>query len=366
MRILGIETSCDETAVAVIQDGERILSNVVNSQIDIHRQYGGVFPEVAARQHVVSIAPVVRQALTDAAVTLDDIDAIAVTYGPGLVGSLLVGVNVAKGIALATGLPLVAVNHLEGHIYSNWARPLEAATSWEPPQLPALTLIVSGGHTDLILMREHGVYEPLGHTIDDAAGEAFDKVARLLGLGYPGGPAIQKVAVQGDPQAFAFPLVCLERFNFSFSGLKTAVLRQVQRLEEVAGGGSDPHRRLKDYRPGLLGRQTVADLAASFQRALVETLVVQTKRAAAEYKVAQVCVCGGVSANVQLRQRIREALPLPVSVPPLYLCTDNAAMIGVAGSYAFGRGEISGLDLDVVARPPLPQRLPSSGPGQDV
>ena len=364
VRILGIETSCDETAAAVIQDGELILANIVFSQIDIHRPFGGVFPEVAARQHILAIDTVIDLALQEAICSLADIDAVAVTSGPGLVGSLLVGVNAAKGIALATGLPLMGVNHLEGHIYSNWTRPLgPAGESWRPPDLPALLLIVSGGHTDLVLMPEHGVYRPLGHTIDDAAGEAFDKVARLLGLSYPGGPAIQQVALQGRHDAFALPVAHLDGYNFSFSGLKTALLRQVQQLERAAGVKIDPARRLKTSHAELLTPQQVADLAASFQWTLVQTLVERTVQAAAAHDVAHVCVCGGVSANTLLRRQMAEALTLPVSFPPLYLCTDNAAMIGVAGSYAFRRGEISGLDMDVVARPPWPVRQPSTARG---
>ena len=359
MRILGIETSCDETAAAVIQDGQRILSNVVLSQIAIHQPYGGVFPEVAARQHVLAIDTVIEQALLEADTALSDLDALAVTSGPGLVGSLLVGVNAAKGIALATGLPLVGINHLEGHIYSNWTRPLgPQGNDWQPPSLPALLLIVSGGHTNLVLMPEHGVYRPLGHTIDDAAGEAFDKIARLLGLSYPGGPAIQQAALDGHPDAFSLPVAHLAGYDFSFSGLKTAVLRQVQQLERATGASIDPGRRLKTAYAALLTPQQISDLAASFQWALVSALVERTQQAASTHDVAHVCVCGGVSANVLLRQRMRAAIKLPVSFPPLYLCTDNAAMIGVAGSYAFRRGEISGLDMDVVARPPWPHRSP--------
>jgi len=339
--ILGIETSCDETAAAVLQDGRTLLSNVVASQIDLHRQYGGVFPEMASRQHVLAIIPVLQQALSDAGVTWSDLDAVAVTRGPGLAGSLLVGMNAAKGAAWAQDLPLVGVNHLEGHIYSNW---VEAEGNNPDKSFPVLVLIVSGGHTELVLMTGHGQYQRLGGTIDDAAGEAFDKVARVLGLGYPGGPIIQRTAAQGDERAFRFPKARTKNpYDFSFSGLKTAVLREVQRLEGQKPGSS---RKLT---PGEnLPPQTVADIAASFQRALVDALVEKTVLAAQETGVSEICVCGGVSANAVLRQTMREQSPVPVSVPPLYLCTDNAAMIAAAGHYRFVAGERAGLDMDVI------------------
>ncbi len=339
--ILGVETSCDETAAAVLRDGRVMLSNVVASQIELHRQYGGVFPEMASRQHVLAIMPVVRQALDDAGVDWDDLDAVAVTRGPGLAGSLLVGMNVAKGAAWARDLPLVGVNHLEGHIYSNW---VEVEGNNPDKDFPVLVLIVSGGHTELILMTGHGRYRRLGGTIDDAAGEAFDKVARVLGLGYPGGPVIQNAAQSGDERAFRFPRARTKNpYDFSFSGLKTAVLREVQRIE---GWDSSASRKLT---PGEnLPPQTVADLAASFQRALVDALVEKTVRAAEEIGISEICVCGGVSANAVLRQTMRERAPVPVSVPPIYLCTDNAAMIAAAGHYRFVAGERVGLDMDVI------------------
>jgi len=339
--ILGIETSCDETAAAVLRDGRAMLSNVVASQIELHRQYGGVFPEMASRQHVLAIIPVVQQALDDAGVSWDDLDAVAVTRGPGLAGSLLVGMNAAKGAAWARSLPLVGVNHLEGHIYSNW---VEAEGNNPDKTFPVLVLIVSGGHSELILMTGHGQYQRLGGTIDDAAGEAFDKVARVLGLGYPGGPAIQNAAQMGDERAFRFPIARTKNpYDFSFSGLKTAVLREVQRIE---GQNLSASRKLT---PGEhLPPQTVANLAASFQRALVDALVEKTVRAAQETGVSEICVCGGVSANAVLRQSMRERAPVPVSVPPIYLCTDNAAMIAAAGHYRFVAGERAGLDMDVI------------------
>ncbi len=347
--VLGIETSCDETGVAVVADGKDILSNQVASQIDLHRRYGGVFPEVASRQHVLSIVPVLEAALDEAEVAWSDLDAVAVTYGPGLAGSLLVGVNAAKGIAWSLGLPLVGVNHLEGHIYSSWlnvpGRP-ERARSF-----PFLALLVSGGHTELILVEAHLRYRRLGGTIDDAAGEAFDKVARVLGLGYPGGPAIQSAAAEGDPKAYRFPRAWLPgTYDFSFSGLKTAVLRQVQKLEAEAGveDGGDS-RRLTSADGRALSRRTVADLAASFQEAVVDVLVEKTRQAALKMGVDHVCVCGGVSANAALRKAMEERMPVPVFMPPLSLCTDNAAMIAAAGYQRFVAGDISGLDLDVVA-----------------
>lgn len=346
--ILAIETSCDETAAAVIEDGHRIRSNVVASQIELHRPYGGVFPEIASRQHVFDIVPVIARAVAEAGSDWTDLAALAVTRGPGLAGSLLVGVNAAKAAAWTRGLPIVAVNHLEGHLYSNWldaGGKIGAAAITRPslPELdaagrafPLLVLIVSGGHTEIILMAGHGQYRRLGATLDDAAGEAFDKVARLLGLGYPGGPAIQKAAEGGNPAAFDFPRALAtgaeHRFNFSFSGLKTAVLRQVREL----GAGPLP----------------VADLAASFQAAVVDVLVSKTADAARAFGVARVCVCGGVAANQALRAAVsgrgaHERLPVPAAIPPFFLCTDNAAMIGAAAHYRLLRDGPTALDFDV-------------------
>jgi N6-L-threonylcarbamoyladenine synthase len=322
-RILAIETSCDETAAAVVENGTTILSNVIASQTDLHAQYGGVFPELASRKHIEVIYAVIEQAMSEAYLGFDDLDCIAVTRGPGLVGSLLVGVNVAKGLALARSKPLLGVNHIEGHIYSLWLT--EAA---ETITFPILTLVVSGGHTELLLMTDHLQYRYLGGTIDDAAGEAFDKVGRLLGLPYPGGPAIDAASEEGNPRAFDFPRAIMdEGYDFSFSGLKTAVLRTVQRYDE--------------------DRLPVADLAASFQAAVVDALVTKTQRAAEAYDVTAVHIAGGVSANRALRWGMNTRLEMPVHSPPLLLCTDNAAMIAAAAHHHFIRGEQDSLDMDV-------------------
>lgn len=345
-KILAIETSCDETAAAVIIDGYHLKSNVVASQIDIHRRYGGIFPEVASRQHVLAIGTVIQDALIQARTGWNELNAVAVTYGPGLAGSLLVGVNAAKGIALALGLPLIGVNHLEGHLYSNW---LDHPRTGEPPQInfPVIALIVSGGHTEIVLIRGHGDYEILGRTIDDAAGEAFDKVARTLDLGFPGGPAIQKAAEGGNPHAYNFPRARLGEgsFDFSFSGLKTAVLRLAQKYADPfpKAGATTPPGQL------LLRSLPVADIAASFQMAVVDVLVSKTIAAAEKYEAAEILLAGGVAANILLRQTLIERAKLPVRIPPLSLCTDNAAMIGAAAYWRFQRGQIAEWNLDVAA-----------------
>ncbi len=350
--ILGIESSCDETAAAVVADGRTILSNVVASQVDIHERYGGVFPEVASRQHVLSILPVIKEALAEADVAWheadgdsgEELDAVAVTFGPGLAGSLLVGLNAAKGLALGRGLPLVGVNHIEAHIYANWL------VKAPPPQFPAVCLVVSGGHTELILMTGHGRYRRLGGTLDDAAGEAFDKVGRLLGLTYPGGPAIQEAARAGSPTAFKLPRAWLPgTYDFSFSGLKTAVLRIVQKFQPDAEGRSSSKRRaVSSQTPPVLRLLPVANLAASFQAAVVDVLVEKTCQAAQEFQARGVLLAGGVAANELLRSEMTERCPLPVRVPPTHLCTDNAAIIASAGFFRFEAGERAGWDLDVV------------------
>jgi len=308
MRILGIESSCDETAAAVVADGTRMLSNVVASQTALHEETGGVVPEVAARAHLRALVPVVRRALADAECSWDDIDAIAATAGPGLPGALVIGLNGARGLAYARGIPLIPVDHIEGHVCANW---LDAATGPDggPPELPALALVVSGGHTELLLMREHGQFERLGGTRDDAAGEAFDKVARLLGLPYPGGPPISRLAATAQVRKLRLPRAWLgESDDFSFSGLKTAVLNLVQ------SEGAPP----------------AAEIAWAFEESVVDVLSKKAARAASREGVASILVAGGVAANRRLRERVIERAPVRVHVPPPALCTDNAAMIAAA------------------------------------
>jgi N6-L-threonylcarbamoyladenine synthase len=334
-RILAIETSCDETAAAVIENGRALHASVVASQMEMHARFGGVYPEVASRQHVLSIIPVVEQTLAQANLTLNDMDAIAVTQGPGLAGSLVVGMNMAKGLALGANKPLVGVNHLEGHIYSAWVHKSNEAAP-PAPQFPLMALLVSGGHSELNLMTDHLTYKRLGSTLDDAAGEAFDKVARLLELSYPGGPSIQKAAEGGDPSRFNFPRSWLEgTWNFSFSGLKTSVLYEVRELQKKS---SD---------------LPVADLAASFQKAAVDVLFKKTMNAAREFGAKQILVAGGVSANRLLRETFQAQTEFPVHIPPLSLCTDNAAMIAAAGYHRFALGHVSGFDIDVLPTWPL-------------
>jgi N6-L-threonylcarbamoyladenine synthase len=323
MKVLGIETSCDETAAAVVEDGIKILSNPVASQVDIHARYGGVVPEVASRQHILAIIPILRQAMTEARVDWKDLDGIAVTIGPGLAGSLLVGTNMAKAITLAHGLPLTGINHLEGHIYANW---LAQHGLNKTPTFPLLCLIVSGGHSDLVLMKGHGSYVLLGRTRDDAAGEAFDKAARILDLGYPGGPAIERAAKSGTP-SFDLPCAWLKGTNdFSFSGVKTALLRLVM--------------------SGKVNNK--ADAAASFQETVVDVLITKTIAAAREYRVRQIMLAGGVASNSRLRERLLTGSPIPVLIPPPELCTDNATMIAACGYFHFQAGRTNSLDMDVV------------------
>jgi len=350
-RILAIESSCDETAAAVIDDGKVIKSNIVASQIDLHQKYGGVFPEMASRAHIEAIMPTIQQAMDQAQASWDSLSAVAVTKGPGLPGSLVVGVNAAKGICLARQLPLLGVNHLEGHIYSHWLEP----NAWSQngglgqPPFPLIALIVSGGHTELVLVRNHGQYELVGHTVDDAAGEAFDKVARALGLGYPGGVAIERLAREGNPQRFRFSRPRVSgimrgdrkateyggQFDFSFSGTKTAVLQLIQEH------GGTPQGRIS-------ARVPAADIAAGFQDSVVEWLTQNTAKAVEAFGAKAVLVGGGVSANKALRERMTARLPVPVAFPPLALCTDNAAMIGAAAHYQFIRGLRDTLEMDVV------------------
>ena len=330
MLILSIETSCDETAAAVVRDGQAVLSSVISSQIDFHRKYGGIVPELAARKHVEVISPIVQEALGNAGVGFKDLDAVAVTYGPGLIGSLIVGLSAAKAIAWALGKPLIGVNHLEGHIYANFLVPNSPV-----PQFPFICLLVSGGHTMIIKVKEHGEYETLGRTRDDAAGEAFDKVARFLKLGYPGGPIIDKLAKEGNPKAINFTRPMLnDGYDFSFSGIKTAVVNHCT------------HYALRVTH--------IPDIVASFQQAVVDVLVEKTVRAALAHDCRTVTIAGGVSANSQLRQELMtkgKAAGLNVIILPFEYCTDNAAMIACAAYYKSLKFEVGGLKLNLSLSP---------------
>jgi len=337
VKILAIETSCDETSAAVVKNGKEILSNVVASQVEFHKKYGGIVPEIASRKHIEVIAAVVNQALADSKIPLKRIDAVAATYGPGLVGSLIVGLNYAKAIAYALKKPFISVNHIEGHIYANFLNsppfsPSLIKRGGRGVSFPFVCLVVSGGHTQLILIKDHGKYETLGRTRDDAAGEAFDKVARFLGIGYPGGPVIDEMAKKGDPKAIDFPRAMMdEAYDFSFSGLKTAVVNYVKR----------------NGKPKKL-----PDLVASFQQAAVDILVEKTIKAAKNKKVKWIALAGGVSANSRLRADLSSRTKkegFDVSIPPLYLCTDNAAMIGSAAYYLIKKGKKSNLDVEAVS-----------------
>jgi N6-L-threonylcarbamoyladenine synthase len=331
MRVLGIETSCDETGVAIVEDGRRILSNLISSQAHLHARFGGVVPEVASRAHLETINPLLGLALDRAEVSLADLDAVAVTIGPGLVGALLVGVAAGKALSLALDVPFIGVNHLEGHIFAN-------ALDHGPIEEPYVSFLVSGGHTMLVHVPAPFTYELLGQTLDDAAGEAFDKVARFLGLGFPGGPALDALAQRGDPNAVRFPRAAMDRgYDFSLSGVKTAVVRHVKQ-EEAAGR-----------------RTPLEDLAASFQEAVVEVQVDKTMAAARDKGVRKVVLGGGVVANSRLRRLMAEraaAEGIEVMIPPLDLCTDNGAMIACAGHYRLARGDRT--SLDVGAFPSLP------------
>src|SRR5699024_1079114 len=322
--IIGIETSCDETAVAIVKNGVEIVSNVVASQIESHKRFGGVVPEIASRHHVEQITIVIEEAFKNAGVEWDDIDAITVTEGPGLVGALLVGVNAAKALAFAKQKPLVGVHHIAGHIYAN-----RFINEFE---FPLLALIVSGGHPELVLMDDHGSYELIGETRDDAAGEAYDKVARMLDLPYPGGPQIDRLAKKGK-ESIAFPRAWLEEdsFDFSFSGLKSAVINKIHNAKQ---------------RDEALSKE---DIAASFQASVIDVLTTKSMRAARTYKVKQVILAGGVAANSGLRDTLSEkctSAGIPLTIPPLHLCTDNAAMIAAAGTIDFEKGKRSGWDLN--------------------
>lgn len=334
--ILAIESSCDETAASVVKNGRTILSNVISSQIELHKLYGGVVPEIASRKHIEKINQVIEQALADAGVTLEDLDAVGVTYGPGLVGALLVGVAEAKAISYAKKLPLVGVHHIEGHVSANYI---------EHPDLepPFLCLIVSGGHTHLVIVKDYGEFEILGRTRDDAAGEAFDKVARAIGLGYPGGPKIDKLSDEGNPEAIEFPKGKIEGapYDFSFSGVKSAVLNYLNQAK-------------------MRGQEVnAADLAASFQKAVIEVLVEHTMQAAKDYQMKKVAVAGGVASNRHLRQAMKDACERNGCLfyhPSPIFCTDNAAMIGVAAYYEYQKGTRHGWDLNAIPNLKLGER----------
>ena len=337
MKILGIESSCDETAAAIVEDGKKLLSNVVVSQIDIHKEYGGVIPEIAARSHIEAINPVINKALAEANLTIDDVDAIAVTYAPGLIGSLLIGTLAARTLAILHHKPLVKVQHVEGHVYANFLNEKQ-------PEFPLLALIVSGGHSQLVLFKDHGNYELLGQTNDDAIGEAFDKVAKILGLPYPGGPAIARAAKEGDKFKYHLPDAKLKHpYDFSFSGLKTAVLRAVQK---EAGVSYDfPSFKLKDK----LKTSEINDFAASFQYTAIKTLVTKTVKAYNEFQPKSVVIAGGVAANQELREQLKAALPIDIDYAPISLCTDNAAMIATLGYYKFMNGKVTDpYELEVI------------------
>lgn len=334
--ILAIESSCDETAAAVVKNGRSVLSNVISSQIDLHKLYGGVVPEIASRKHIEKINQVIEEALKEAETTLDDLDAIAVTYGPGLVGALLVGVAEAKAISFAKNLPLVGVHHIEGHISANYIENLDL----EPP---FLCLVVSGGHTHLVVVKDYGEFEILGRTRDDAAGEAFDKVARAIGLGYPGGPKIDKLSKQGNAYAMDFPKakVADAPYDFSFSGVKSAVLNHLNKCK-------------------MMGEPVVeADIAASFQRCVVEVLVEHAIAAARDYHISKLAIAGGVASNQTLRNAMEQACEkngIQFYHPSPIFCTDNAAMIGVAGYYEYIKGTRHGWDLNAVPNLKLGER----------
>jgi N6-L-threonylcarbamoyladenine synthase len=330
MVVLGIESSCDETAAAVVADGNRLLSSVIASQVDEHALYGGVVPEIASRMHIEAIAPVILQALNDAGITMKDIQGVAVTRGPGLVGSLLVGLSAAKSLAYARQLPLVGVNHLEGHIAAIFL-------TENPPEFPFVALVVSGGHTTIYRVEGFHRFAVLGQTRDDAAGEAFDKAAKLLGIGYPGGVVIDRLAKQGRIDAIAFPRAMKEGLDFSFSGLKTSLLVHLKKRQSPFSDAELP------------------DVAASYQEAIVDVLVEKTLRAATTNGVSRIVICGGVAANSRLRERFRHDamdFDMEVFVPPPVLCTDNAAMIAVVGGHLLGEGYRDGLELNAVSRWP--------------
>ena len=348
LKILGIETSCDETAVAVVEDGRRLRSNIISSQVELHAKYGGIVPEVASRQHISDMLPALERALSDSGLALEQIDLVAVTYGPGLAGSLITGLNTAKALSFSLGVPLMGVNHLEGHIYASWLTEHDPS---EEPGFPLACLVASGGHTDLILMEGHGVYKLVGRSRDDAAGEAFDKAARILGLGFPGGPEIQRVS-HGAAGGETLPRAWMkDTLDFSFSGVKTALLHMAQAKglypsdgtpEEIIGGGD-----------AAKSAELVRELASAFQESVVDVLTSKLLAMAKTYRCRGVVLGGGVTANARLREEVAKRSSLPVIVPPPILCTDNGAMIASCAYYQYQRGEQFGLDLDIDPGLPL-------------
>ncbi len=336
MKVLGIETSCDETAAAVVEDGNTLLSNVVASSMDLHAKYGGVVPEIAARSHIEAILPVIHQALDDAKCTWGDIDAIAVTHGAGLSGSLLIGVMTARTLAIARQKPLYGINHVEAHVYANFLTRTSLPGYKMPasqPKFPLLAIIVSGGHTQLALFKDHFDYRLLGQTQDDAVGEAFDKVAKMLGLPYPGGPEVFKLAAQGDANRYDLPKAQVGKYDFSYSGLKTAVLRLAQ--TEIGADYDFPSTKLSER----LSAALKADIAASFQRVAIATIAGKARLTYDEFQPKSIIIAGGVAANQELRHQLTEAIPLPLEYPDLKLCTDNGAMVATLGCYKLSRGQ---------------------------
>ncbi len=331
MLVLGIESSCDETAAAVVKDGAEMLSNVIASQVKVHERYGGIVPEIASRKHIEVIVPVIMQSLEDAKKSICDLDGIAVTKGPGLVGSLLIGLSAAKALAFATKLPIVGVNHLEGHIAAIFL-------TENPPDFPFVALVVSGGHTAIYLAKGFRDFTLIGQTRDDAAGEAFDKAANLLGIGYPGGAAIERISLEGNPASYTFPRAMPGSMDFSFSGLKTSLLTKIKGMNQP------------------LSSKEIADLAASYQEAICDVLTQKTIRAADADSAKRIVVCGGVAANIRLREKMNEragSAGIRVFIPPAVLCTDNAAMIAVVGTHLLQAGLKDDFSLNAVSRMPL-------------